>query len=86
MRLIYFPAPVLLPKMDGIGNPSPVEVALIVAVVAIVDKTPFDIVWSLSQFTFTICWDLKYKRAAKNTPVITLVFSLFAVVKVVVFL
>src|SRR6187200_2392469 len=32
---------------------------------------PFDIICSLSQFTFTICWDSKYKRAAKNTPAIT---------------
>jgi hypothetical protein len=71
-------APVLLPKIDGIDSPTPpalVDVALVVAVVvavtAIVDKTPFDIVCSLSQFTFTICWDSKYKRAAKNTPAIT---------------
>jgi hypothetical protein len=43
-------APVLLPKMDGIDNPTPpalVDVAL-VAVVAIVDKTLFEIVYSLS--------------------------------------
>jgi hypothetical protein len=49
-------APVLLPKKDGIDSPPPpvadVELA-VVAVVAIVDKTPFDIVCSLSQFTFT---------------------------------
>jgi hypothetical protein len=38
-------APVLLPKIDGIDSPPPVEVAfVIVAVVAIVDKTLFDIV------------------------------------------
>ena len=39
-------APVLLPKIDGIDNPTPpalVDVAL-VAVVAIVDKTLFDII------------------------------------------
>jgi hypothetical protein len=67
-------APVLLSKIDGIDSPAPppVEVAfVIVAVVVIVDKTLFDIVCSLSQFTFTICWDSKYKRAAKNTPAIT---------------
>ena len=67
-------APVLLPKIAWIGpapTPPVVDVAFVVAVVVIVDRMPFDIVWSLSQFTFTICWDSKYNRAAKNTPAIT---------------
>jgi hypothetical protein len=55
-------APVLLPKIDGIDSPTPpalvdvaLVVAVVVAVVAIVDRILFDIIWSLSQFTFTIC-------------------------------
>ena len=44
----------LLPKIDGIDSPvPPVDVAFVVVV--IVDRILFDIVWSLSQFIFTMC-------------------------------
>jgi hypothetical protein len=32
--------------------------------------------WSLSQLTFTMCWDCKYKRAGKILLLSQLVFSL----------
>jgi hypothetical protein len=41
----------LLPKIDGIGSTPPLVDVALVAVVVIVDKTLFDIICSLSQFT-----------------------------------
>jgi hypothetical protein len=75
---IWVAAVALLPKKAWIGPTPPpvVVVAFVVAVVVIVDRILFDTVCSLSQFTFTICWDSKYISAAKNTPAITASISL----------
>jgi hypothetical protein len=59
-------APVLLPKIDGIGpTPPPVVVVAFVAVV-IVDRILFDIICTITEYLESICVDVEKMSRFKS--------------------